>query len=134
MGRLQCKNPSKNMKGSMTLPESRDHETRRIEHPTPEETEEIDSKWIFMKIIEELKQEVKICRKEMEITNQKVDEMTKTLKDTQEKQEIQDKAIKQVRETVQDLKNEMEVMKKTQTEGRLDMENLGNRSELQRQK
>ena len=43
----------------MTSPESRDHETRRIEHPTPEEIEEIDSKWIFMKIIKELKQEVK---------------------------------------------------------------------------
>ena len=36
-----------------------------IEHPTPEEIEEIDSKQIFMKIIKELKQEVKISRKEM---------------------------------------------------------------------
>ena len=57
-----------------------------------------------MKIIEELKQEVKICCKEMEITNKKVDEMNKSLKDTQEKQEIQEKAIKHVRETVQGLK------------------------------
>ena len=69
----------------MTSPESRDYETRRIEHPTPEEIEEIDSKRNYMKIIEELKQEVKICHKEMEITNKKVDEMNKSLKDTQEK-------------------------------------------------
>ena len=44
-----------------------------------------------MKIIEELKQEVKNCHKEMEITNKKVDEMNKSLKDTQEKQENQKK-------------------------------------------
>ena len=94
----------------MTSPESRDHETRRIEHPTPEEIEEIDSKRNYMKIIEELKQEVK---------NKKVDKMNKSLKDTQEK------AIKQVMETVQDLKNEMEVMKKTQTKEWMDMESLG---------
>ena len=78
-----------------------------------------------MKIIEELKQDVKNCRKEMEMTNKKVDAMNKSLKDNQENQE---KAIKQVRETVQDLKNEMEIMKKTETEGRLDMENLGKRT------
>ena len=67
----------------MASPESRDHKTRRIEHPTPEEIEEID----YMKIIEKLKQEVKICHKEMEITNKKVGEMDKSLKDTQVKQE-----------------------------------------------
>ena len=54
MARHQCTNSSNNVKGNMTSPESRDHETRRIEHPTPEEIEEIDSKWNFMKIIEEL--------------------------------------------------------------------------------
>ena len=70
----------------MTSPEFKDHETRRIEHPTPEE---IDSKRNYMKIIEELKQEVKNCHKEMEITNKKVDEMNESLKDTQEKQENQ---------------------------------------------
>ena len=62
----------------MTSPESRDHETRKIEHPTPEEIEEIDSKRNYMKIIEELKQEVKICRKEMEEKcNKKFEEMRK---------------------------------------------------------
>ena len=105
----------------MTSPESRDHETR-IEHLTPQEIEEIDIKWNIMKIIEELKQEVKNCCKEIEITNKKVDEMNKSLKDTQEKQE---EAIKQAMETVQNMENKMEVMKKTQTEGRLGMENLG---------
>ena len=70
----------------MTSPEFRDHETRRIEHPTPEEIEEINSKWNFMKIIEELKQEVKICRKEMEEkVNKKWEEINKFFKDTQEK-------------------------------------------------
>ena len=100
----------------MTSPESRDHATRKIEHPTPEEIEEIDFKQNIMKIIEYLKQDVKNCHKEMEMTNKKVDEMNKSLKDNQENQE---KAIKQVRETTQDLKNEIQVMKKTQTEGRL---------------
>ena len=68
MGRHQCKNSSNNLKGNMISPESRDHETRRIEHPTPEEIEEIDSKRIFMKIIEELKQEVKSVVKKWKIS------------------------------------------------------------------
>ena len=52
----------------------------KIEHPTPEEIEEIDSKQICMKIIEELKQEVKICHKEMEDKyNKKIEEMSKEM-------------------------------------------------------
>ena len=109
----------------MTSPESRDPKTRRIEHPTPEEIEEIDFKRNYMKIIEDVKQVVKNCHKEIDMTNKKVEEVNKPLKDTQEKQEKQEKAIKQERETVQDLENEMGVMKKTQTKGRLEMENLG---------
>ena len=142
MGRRQCKNSSNNLKGNMTPPESRELETRRIEHPTPEEIEEIDSKRFFMKIIEELKQEVKICRKEMEDKyNKKIEEMSKEMEEKYTKKfeemsksvnEIlgnQEKTIKQVMETVQDLKTEMESMKKSQTEGRLAMENLGKRTE-----
>ncbi|KAK7802269.1 hypothetical protein U0070_000831 [Myodes glareolus] len=142
MGRRQCKNSSNNLKGNMTSPESREHETRRIEHPTPEEIEEIDSKRIFMKIIEELKQEVKICRKEMEDKyTKKIEEMSKEMEEKYTKRfeemsksvnEIlgnQEKTIKQVMETVQDLKTEMESMKKSQAEGRLAMENLGKRTE-----
>ena len=72
-------------------------------------------------MIEELKQEVKNCHKEMEITKTKADEMRKSLIDDLENQKI---ARKKVRETVQDLKNKMEVMKKTQTEGKLGMKNL----------
>ena len=72
----------------MTSPESRDHETRRIEHPTPEEIEEIESKQNFMKIIEELKQEMKICRKEMEEKyNKKFEEMSKSVNETLGNQE-----------------------------------------------
>ncbi|KAK7813335.1 hypothetical protein U0070_015532 [Myodes glareolus] len=81
MGRHQCKNSSNNLKGNMTSPESRELETRRIEHPTPEEIEEINSKRIFMKIIEELKQEVKICCKEMEDKyKKKIEEMSKEIR------------------------------------------------------
>ena len=68
MGRLQCKNFSNNLKGNMTTPDSRDHSTRRLEHPIPKEVEEIDFKQNIMKIIEDLKQEVKNCYKEMEKT------------------------------------------------------------------
>ena len=80
MGRRQCKNSSNNLKGNMTSPESRELKTRRIEQPTPEEIEEINSKRIFMKIIEELKQEVKICRKKMEEKyNKNIEEMSKSV-------------------------------------------------------
>ena len=53
----------------MTTPDSRDHATRRFEHPSPEEIEVIDFKQNYLKMIEELKQEVKNCHKEMEIIN-----------------------------------------------------------------
>ena len=102
----------------MTSPESRDPEIRRTVHPTPEELEEIDSKVNYMKIIDNLKQEVKNSHKQLEMTNKKVEEINKSLKDTQENQEKQEKAIKQAREAVQDLKNEIEVMKKTKNQGK----------------
>ena len=69
----------------MTTPEFRDHATRRTEQPSPEEIGEIDFKQNYMKMIEELKQEVKNCHKEMEITKTKVDEMRKSLIDNQKK-------------------------------------------------
>ena len=60
--------------------------TRRTEHPTPEEIEEIDSKWNVMKIIEELKQEVKICHKEMEEKySKKIEEISKEMEETYNK-------------------------------------------------
>ena len=142
MARRQCKNFSNNLKDNMTSPDSRDHEIRRIEHPTPEEIEEMDSKQNYVKIIEELKQEVKICHKEMKDKyNKKIEEMSKEMEEKYTKRfeemsksinEIlgnQEKTIKQVMETVQDLKTEMESMKKSQTEGRLAMENLGKRTD-----
>ena len=85
----------------MTIPEYRDHISSRPEHSVPEKVEEIDVKHNIIKIIEDLKQDVKNCFKETEKTNKKVEEMNKSLKDTQENQE---KAIKQVMETVQGLK------------------------------
>ena len=85
----------------MTSPESRDHETRRIEHPTPEAIEEIDSKQIFMKIIEELKHEEKICHKEMEDKyNKKIEEMSKEMEEKYTKKfEEMSKSVNPIRET-----------------------------------
>ncbi|KAK7815479.1 hypothetical protein U0070_005591 [Myodes glareolus] len=122
MGRHQCKNSSSNLKSNMITPESSEHARGRLEHPNPEEVEEIDFKCNVMKVLETIKQDVKNSFKEMEEkTNKKVEEMNKSFKDTQENEE---KEIKQVMETVQDLKTEMEAMKKTQTERWQDMENL----------
>ena len=44
----------------MTSPETRNHETRRIEHHTPEEIEKIDLKRNIMKILEDLKRGEKL--------------------------------------------------------------------------
>ncbi|KAK7810786.1 hypothetical protein U0070_009491 [Myodes glareolus] len=120
------------------LLKSRSTKLEELNTSTPEEIEEINSKRIFMKIIEELKQEVKTCHKEMEEKyNKKIEEMSKDMEENYTKKfeemsksvnEIlgnQEKTIKEVMETVQDLKTEMESMKKSQTEGRLAMENLG---------
>ena len=55
MGRHQCKNSSNNLKGNMTKTESRNQTTRRrLEHPIPEEVEEIDFKRNIMKILKTL--------------------------------------------------------------------------------
>ena len=85
----------------MTSPESRELKTRRIELPTVEEIEEIDSKRIFMKIIEELKQEVKICCKEMEEKyNKKIEEMSKEMEENYNKKfEEMSKSIMKFGET-----------------------------------
>ena len=53
----------------MTTPESRDHATTIVEHPIPEEVEEMDFKHNIMIIIEDLKKEVKNFFKEAEKTN-----------------------------------------------------------------
>ena len=66
IGRDQYKNSSNNLKGKMTTPESRYHETRRLKHPIPEEVEEIDFKCNIMEVIETLKQDVENSLKEMD--------------------------------------------------------------------
>ena len=107
----------------MITPESSEQATGRLEHPNPEEVEEIYFKCNIMKVIETLKQEVKNSLKEMdEKTIKKFEEINNSFNHTQENQQ---KAIKQVMETVQDLKTEMEARKKIQTKGLLGMENLG---------
>ncbi|KAK7800088.1 hypothetical protein U0070_002429 [Myodes glareolus] len=69
------------------------HVIGRLEHPNPEEVEEIDCKHNMMKVLETIKQDVKNSFKGMdEKTNKKLKEMNKSLKDTQENQE---KTIKQ---------------------------------------
>ena len=52
----------------MTTLEFRDHAIRRPEHPIQEEVEEIDFKQNIMKIMENLKQDMKSCLKETEKT------------------------------------------------------------------
>ena len=52
----------------MTTPESRDYERIRFEHAIPEDKEEIGFKCNLMKIIEDLKQDVKYSFKETEKT------------------------------------------------------------------
>ena len=76
----------------MITPESREHTTGRLEHPNPEEVEEIDFKHNILKMIETLKQDMKNSFKETEEkTNKNLEEINKSLKDTQENQE---KAVK----------------------------------------
>ena len=60
----------------MITAESSEHTTGRLEHPIPVEVEEIDFKRNITKIIEDLKQEVKNCYKEMEKTNKKLEEIS----------------------------------------------------------
>ena len=68
----------------MIIPEPSKHTTGRLEHPNPEEVEEID----IMKVIESLKEDVKNSLKEMdEKNNKKFEEMNKSLKDTLGNQE-----------------------------------------------
>ena len=85
----------------MTLPESRELETRRIEHPTPEEIEETNSKRNYMKMIEKQKQKVKICCKEMEDKyNKKIEEMSKEMEEKYTKKfEEMSKSVNPIRET-----------------------------------
>ena len=67
----------------MKTPEPSKHTTGRLEHPNPEEVEEIDFKCNIMNVIESLKQDVKNSLKEMdEKNNKKFEEMSKSIKDT----------------------------------------------------
>ena len=117
MGRCQCKNSSNNLKNNLT-PESSEHTTGRLEHPHPEEVEKID----IVKVIQSLKQDVKIPLKKWRKRQKKLEEINKSPKENQEKTI---KQVKQTVQTVQDLKTEIEAIKKLQTEGIMDMENLG---------
>ncbi|ERE85060.1 vomeronasal 2 receptor, 52 precursor [Cricetulus griseus] len=112
MRRGQGKSTSNNRKPNMTPPETRNNTPVRPEHHDADEPEENDIKSIFMKIIEDLKEDMRKSLKEMEEkTNQKIQDINKSLK-----------------ETVQDLKTEIEMIKKAQFEGMLEIEKLGKRS------
>ncbi|MGE9574270.1 hypothetical protein ACQP3C_24730, partial [Escherichia coli] len=109
MRRGQCKSTFNNRKPNMTPPETRNHTPARPEHPNSDEAEENDLKNIFMKMIEDLKEDMRKSLKEMEEKiNQKLQDIHKSLK-----------------ETVQDLKTEIETIKKAQSEGMLEIEKLG---------
>ena len=55
IGRRQFKNTSNNLKSIMIIPESSEHVTGRVEHPNPEQVEEIDFKRNIMKVLETIK-------------------------------------------------------------------------------
>ncbi|ERE84354.1 vomeronasal 2 receptor, 52 precursor [Cricetulus griseus] len=108
MRRGQGKSTSNNRKPNKTTPETRNHTPVRPEHHNADEPEDNDLKRIFMKMIEDLKEDMRKSLKEMEEkTNKKIQDINKSLK-----------------ETVQDLKTEIETIKKAQSEGMLEIENL----------
>ncbi|ERE67993.1 Transposase, L1 containing protein [Cricetulus griseus] len=110
--RGQCKRTFNNRKPNMTPPETKNHTSARPEHHNADEAEENDLKNIFMKMIEDLKEDMRKSLKEMEErTNKKIQDINKSL-----------------RETGQDLKTEIETIKKAQSEGFLELEKLGKRS------
>ena len=66
----------------MITPESSGHTTGRLEPANPEEVEEIDFKCNIMKVLENIKQNVKNSFKQMdEKTTKNLEEMNKSLKD-----------------------------------------------------
>ncbi|ERE71958.1 GTPase IMAP family member 3-like protein [Cricetulus griseus] len=108
MRRGQGKSTFNNRKPNMTPPETRNHTPARPEHHNADEAEENDLKNIFMKLIKDLKEDIRKSLKEMkEKPNQKIQDINKSLK-----------------ETVQDLKTEIETIKKAQSEGILEIEKL----------
>ncbi|KAL6033676.1 hypothetical protein STEG23_035096 [Scotinomys teguina] len=64
IGRCQCKNTVNNIKTTMAPSEPTGATSARTEHPKAEETEEIDFKNEFMKMIEVFKEEMKTTLKE----------------------------------------------------------------------
>ena len=80
MDRHQGKNSSDNLKSNMITAESSEHATGRLEHPNPEEVEEMDFKRNLMKMMETLKQEVKNSLKEMEEKTNKKKKLINPLK------------------------------------------------------
>ena len=85
MCRQQGNNTLNNTKTNTAPPET-NGSIERPEHSNADEAEENNTKNNFMKMIEALKEEMKISLKEMdEKANTKLDEI-KSLKETQEKQ------------------------------------------------
>lgn len=73
MGRQQYKNTFNSIKSNMAPTESSSSTTERPEHPNSDEAEENNLKNNFMKMIEALKEEMKISLKEIEeSTNKKI--------------------------------------------------------------
>ncbi|ERE88684.1 putative transposase [Cricetulus griseus] len=92
MRRGQGKSTVNNRKPNMTPTKTMNHTPARPEHHNADEAEENDLTNIFMKMIEDLKEDMRKSLKEMEEkANQKKQNINKSLK-----------------ETVQDLKTEIE--------------------------
>ena len=69
----------------MVAPEPNGHIKGRLDHPNPEEAEEINFKCKFMKMMETFKEEMKNSLKEMEEKTKIGKKKFKSLKETQEK-------------------------------------------------
>ena len=65
-GRCQCKDSFSNLKCNKVAPEPSGHTTGRPDHINPEEDEENNLKYNYLKIIETLKEEKRDSLKEME--------------------------------------------------------------------
>ena len=84
MGRCQCKNSFNNLKSNKIAPEPSGHTTGKPDHPNPEEAEENNIKYHFLKTIETLKEEKRNSLKEIE-KKKKMEEINKCLKENQGK-------------------------------------------------
>ena len=108
----------------MATPEPSGHTTGRPDHPNPEEAEENNHKYKFLKMIETLKEGIKNSLKNGGKDNLQIGR-NQYISSRNPRKPWKKKQVKKTVQTAPDLKTEIEAIKKMQTEGILEMENLG---------